>query len=220
MPLVLLVTVVWVGLSLLGQRLTGALLGVRLPIRPLLPFAVGTPALKQVVVRLGGAVFTWLLLFATAGVQFTREAEWSTRIEVVNGMPAALAGLRTGDVVLRVGEHQVRDFSELKDRLGFGGAQQKLTVLRDGAELSFTVKAGDSVLGIKRSEERANAPDKLGALGRAATLIVRVLPLVGDTLPNGLVWLLMTAALAWWMSVVLEVLAFGVNALSSGQSGR
>jgi hypothetical protein len=213
MSLVLLIAVVWVGVSLLGQRLVGKVLGVEPPIRPLLPFAKGVTPTQQVLVRLGGIVFTWVLLFATAGVQFSREAEWSTRIEVVDGMPAEKAGLRSGDVVVRVGEDEVHDFSELKDRLGFGGLRKTLVLRRDGKELGFEVR--DWVLGVKRGEERVAEPNRSGAWGRAATLVVRVVPLIGSELPDGVIFLLITAALGWWVSVVLEVLAFGVNALAS-----
>ena len=56
-----------VGLSLLGQRPAAALLKVKGPVRPLIPFAPGTPALAQFAVRAAGLGFTFLLVVAVEG---------------------------------------------------------------------------------------------------------------------------------------------------------
>ena len=55
---------------------------------------------------------------------------------------AAEAGLKAGDVIVKVNGKQVKSFSELRGKIGSIGAGKKvkITVIRDGDEEDFTVK--------------------------------------------------------------------------------
>ncbi|MBL8915779.1 MAG: PDZ domain-containing protein, partial [Archangium sp.] len=108
MMLVLVLAFAFLALSIAGQRLVARLLGVKGQVRPLLPFAEGTSPLHQLAVRLGGAVSTWLLLFAMCFGVMAREQRYPPIVEVVPGFPAATAGMQTGDRVVQVDGQPVR----------------------------------------------------------------------------------------------------------------
>jgi Peptidase family M28/PDZ domain len=61
---------------------------------------------------------------------------------VREGKPAAIAGMQKGDVILKLGEKEVKDIYAYMDALGafHKGDQAKLVALRDGKELEFTIQ--------------------------------------------------------------------------------
>jgi Do/DeqQ family serine protease len=63
---------------------------------------------------------------------------------VTKGSPAAAAGLRVGDLVLRIGRTQIKDPLELEYRVALEGigSQINLTVLRNGRRLKVKVNLG------------------------------------------------------------------------------
>jgi regulator of sigma E protease len=80
--------------------------------------------------------------------------------DVVAGAPAARAGLRKGDVVLRVNGVPVKNWEELAARIRMGtpGKALELTVRRDGAEKTIPVapelREGRTLFGEKISEPK------------------------------------------------------------------
>jgi len=62
--------------------------------------------------------------------------------QVVPDSAAAEAGIKAGDVIIKVNGKNVKSFSELRGKIGSIGAGKKvkLTVIRDGDEENFTVK--------------------------------------------------------------------------------
>lgn len=64
--------------------------------------------------------------------------------EVVNGGPAAQAGLQAGDVIVRAANRPIRTFSELADivRMTTVGSTLPITVRRDGGETTLTATLG------------------------------------------------------------------------------
>jgi S1-C subfamily serine protease len=61
---------------------------------------------------------------------------------VQEGSPAEAAGLRAGDVILKVGGREVRGSDALRERVAEAepGAELAVTVLRDGKTLDVSVK--------------------------------------------------------------------------------
>lgn len=62
--------------------------------------------------------------------------------QVVKGSPAAKAGLKARDVIIKADGQSIEDFADLQNAIGLRspGDKIKLTVLRDGKEKSFTSK--------------------------------------------------------------------------------
>jgi S1-C subfamily serine protease len=60
---------------------------------------------------------------------------------VTDGRPASKAGLKTGDVVVKLGEHRITDMMSYMKGLGLftKGEQTVVTVLRDGQEMKANV---------------------------------------------------------------------------------
>jgi serine protease Do len=72
-----------------------------------------------------------------------KEAKGALIDDVQQGGPAAEAGLRSGDVVLSVGNDSIQDSRELARKIGSvaPGKELSLRVLRDGSEQTITVRA-------------------------------------------------------------------------------
>ena len=60
---------------------------------------------------------------------------------VTDGKPAAKAGLKAGDVVVKLGDHRITDMMSYMKGLGrfTKGEQTVVIVLRDGKETNFNV---------------------------------------------------------------------------------
>jgi serine protease Do len=90
--------------------------------------------------------------------------------DVQPGGPAAKAGLKSGDLVLAVGDEEIKDARELARKIASvaPGQQLRLTVKRDGAEEAITVTTAafpsePQVAGQDRREPGSNPADgKLG----------------------------------------------------------
>ena len=63
---------------------------------------------------------------------------------VVEGSPADLAGLRSGDVILRVGENEVKSFNDLQNEIGRLLPEDEIVIQirRDGEIEQISVKLG------------------------------------------------------------------------------
>lgn len=63
---------------------------------------------------------------------------------VSDGSPAANAGLRQGDVIIRLGEKKIQNIEDLTDALGVhkAGDQVEITVLRDGQQVTLKATLG------------------------------------------------------------------------------
>ena len=63
---------------------------------------------------------------------------------VVEGSPAEFSGLRTGDVILRVGDTQIDSFNDLQNEIGRMRPEDEIVVRirRDGESLDISVKLG------------------------------------------------------------------------------
>jgi serine protease Do len=73
------------------------------------------------------------------------KAQGSAIGRVVPGSPAAKAGIRAGDVVLKFGPAEVRDANHLKSLIAQAsvGSEVKVKILRRGEERELTVKVGE-----------------------------------------------------------------------------
>ncbi|ATU73484.1 Putative zinc metalloprotease [Gluconacetobacter sp. SXCC-1] len=104
------------------------------------------PVLSRAIVIMAGPVFNFLLaivlftgLFATVGQPHILNQV----AQVVPGSAAAAAGVEKGDVILRVGDHVVRDVADLQSFVsGQAGAQTTLTVHRGDADTTLPVHIG------------------------------------------------------------------------------
>jgi serine protease Do len=67
--------------------------------------------------------------------------------DVSPGSPAAVAGLRKGDVVLRADDRPIRSAAQLRNRVGLArvGEQVKLTIERAGATQNLTIAVAPAV---------------------------------------------------------------------------
>jgi len=76
---------------------------------------------------------------------------------VMPGEPADKAGLRSGDIVIKVGDTKVEDASDLTRSIASykPNSRVKVIVIRDGKEKAFTVKLGERNTGLQ-----AAAPQK------------------------------------------------------------
>jgi serine protease Do len=99
--------------------------------------------------------------------------------EVLAGETAAEAGLRPGDIVLRIGDEPVRDARTFRDAIADldPGTRARLTLLRDGEELERTVELGE------RPAREALAQRNVQGRGREAG---KPFGLGLDSLPPGL----------------------------------
>ena len=82
--------------------------------------------------------------------------------ETMAGTPAANAGIRRGDIILRFGGRDVRGVRDLQLKVAstVSGSFVEVVVLRDGKELPFTVTVSDreeAVSALSRSEEKEAA---------------------------------------------------------------
>ncbi len=66
--------------------------------------------------------------------------------QVIANSAAAEAGLKAGDVIIKINGKSVKTFSELRGKIGSIGAEQEvdLVIIRDGDEEEFTVKLKQS----------------------------------------------------------------------------
>ncbi len=81
----------------------------------------------------------------TAKALGLREGEGALIGSVMPGEPAEKAGMRSGDVVIKIGNQKVGNASELTRAIGSykPNSQVKVVVIRDGRERTFTVRLGE-----------------------------------------------------------------------------
>jgi regulator of sigma E protease len=100
---------------------------------------------RRLLVPVGGLAGTWLLAAGVMAFAYVRGGmptanERLVVAEVVEGMPAARAGVAPGDVLLAVDAQPVRDTAEIARQVDRGGGNPVvLDLRRDGAPLSRTV---------------------------------------------------------------------------------
>jgi serine protease Do len=86
--------------------------------------------------------------------------------EVLDDTPASQAGLRSGDIVLKVDGREIKDWTELKAKMAAldPGTRTTLAILRDGKEQDLSVELGErppkDALAKQRQDERAPATKK------------------------------------------------------------
>lgn len=75
--------------------------------------------------------------------------------ELQSGESAALAGLKKGDLLLRVGDIAIRTPEDIFDASFYltGGASTTVTVLREGKEQQFTIRPAETASGAPAPEE-------------------------------------------------------------------
>jgi S1-C subfamily serine protease len=90
--------------------------------------------------------------------------------------PAAKAGLKEGDEIVKAGDKDVKDYQDLTDIVGSHKPGDKLTlhVLRDGKEQQFTVTLGE------RAERQGPRTEEPGRERASAFLGVRTQPLTPE----------------------------------------
>lgn len=106
------------------------------------------PVLSRAIVILAGPVFNFLLAFVLFSALFALTGRPSIHNEIAQvetGSAAAAAGMEKGDVILRIGDHEVHDVADLQATIAsIPGSATILKVRRDGQEVSLPVTIGDS----------------------------------------------------------------------------
>lgn len=104
------------------------------------------PVLSRAIVIMAGPVFNFLLAIVLFTGLFAMSGQPHILNQVAQVMPdgaAASAGVEKGDVIVRVGDHRVRDVTDLQSFVsGQADAQTTLTVRRNGAEQVLPVHIG------------------------------------------------------------------------------
>lgn len=101
-----------------------------------------------------------------------KEAEGALIGSVTKGEPADKAGLKAGDVIVRVGKNPVKDSAELLRRIAElkPGTEVTIAVIRNGKEVRKTVVLGERApLGIQTEEGKAESGIALGLNVRPLT---------------------------------------------------
>jgi len=104
-----------------------------------------------------------------------KEAKGALIADVTKGDPADKAGVRAGDVVIKIDGNEIADSRELVNRIGrkSPGESVVLTVLRGKKQMDIKVKLGMREDGVDKAEPTVNAPviveslsqDELAQLG-------------------------------------------------------
>ena len=110
--------------------------------------------------------------------------------------PAAKAGMKSGDVIVKIGDKQVKDFDALANSLAQHKPGDKVTfqVMRDGQEKTLTATLGESAirsasrddvfsrekrrafLGIQMTEMTPEARNRFGVTADQGVLVTEVVP--------------------------------------------
>lgn len=114
----------------------------------------------------------WLSIYLGGVQQLT-----GTRVEVNSG-PAATAGLRTGDRVLRVGDEPIRDFDELRAAVKRSRGTVAIEVERDGHPLVLDVTPQYGKIGVTLLPQT----ERLSLLAAAARALPMPFGVVQSTL--------------------------------------
>jgi len=109
---------------------------------------------KRILVVVAGATMNFLTCILILIIVYGAVGFASTTVgEVMDGMPAAEAGLETGDTIVSVDGHPIRVWSDVQNYTQAGGDTLTVVVLRDGEELTLTVplvtEDGRKVMGIR-----------------------------------------------------------------------
>ncbi|MFO0598393.1 MAG: site-2 protease family protein [Myxococcaceae bacterium] len=220
MALLLATTLMFLLLSALPQRLAARRLKVHGAVRPLLPFAEDTPFARQLAVRASGMLFTFVLLVLAGALQFGNDCRYGTRVEVIDGLAAAQAGLKSGDVVRAIGTEPVADFGELKRTSALlSVTRANFVVEREGVSIPLGVETR-GLLGLKPMDPPGTCerPVVGAALGFPFRFLATLFALVPSRLLPSVVLSTSLLSAGWWFAVLLEVLALGINALSQRSS--
>lgn len=123
---------------------------------------------RRAVVVIAGVVASYLVpvLFFVLALRLDGTTVYTTEVGVIEGRPAAKAGMASGDRVLRVGGEPVATWEELSRKIGARAAQPTEIVVARGAEdLRFTVlpegPPGSGKIGVTATPTRI--PVSLGA---------------------------------------------------------
>jgi S1-C subfamily serine protease len=104
-----------------------------------IPVEAARESVREVLLRDGSVRAGWLGVFMEGGASQVRVQE------VVENSPAARAGLRPGDRVVKVGETEVSSDRQFVKRIRWGGpgGRVDITVERDGALRTFSSQLGE-----------------------------------------------------------------------------
>ena len=204
----ILLVPVLLGVSMLVQRPIARLLKVKGLVRPLMPLSA--PPAHQLAVRGSGLLFTFALVLAALTLQTHREQRLVPRVEVAAGLPAAKAGVITGDLVVEVDGAPVDDFAQLRDAVQSGREQTRLRVQREGQTRETSMAEA-----IERSLSRVIMVPRL--MSKMTARPGSTAPPTDD-IPSAekraLLWSMLNFALvlAWWFSFGIEFAALAVGA--------
>jgi serine protease Do len=99
---------------------------------------------------------------------------------VVDGAPAAKAGMKKGDIILRVNGDEIKDNRELVHKIASVPPNRSVTlqIFRDGEKKDLRVTLGDRNKGLAGEEE---SPEQGGGESKETKLGIQVLPLNQQT---------------------------------------
>jgi membrane-associated protease RseP (regulator of RpoE activity) len=145
-----------------------------------------------------------LAAFLAGGDQRT---DTSGRVDVVQGMPAAAAGVRNGDKIVMLDGEAVSNFDALQAGVRASSRETvDLGVERDGQQLSFSVPKKDGRIGV-RAQVIVTPPDIQDASARALVFPAQVVAALARSVRDALLGPSRPAELAGPARLVAEMRA-------------
>jgi regulator of sigma E protease len=149
------------------------------------------PWYQRVIILAAGVIFNLLfavIIFTTAFMITGTQVPTLTLASVIEGSPAAAAGIQSGDTVLALEGQPVDSWATFTDRMANRQPGEAVTITvqqaTTGAERDFTVRLverdGRAILGITTTVERVAVPfgealtTSLGYIGVVATAITQL----------------------------------------------